>query len=68
MRLLAAVGDRAGAARAYHECVAMLQRELGIAPSPETQEAYTALMAQERDNEQPDTRAEQSTFPGGTPA
>ena len=46
MRLLAAVGDRAGAARAYHECVAMLQRELGIAPSPETQEAYTALMAQ----------------------
>jgi predicted ATPase len=46
MRLLAAVGDRAGTARAYHECVAMLQRELGIAPSPETQEAYTALMAQ----------------------
>jgi predicted ATPase len=46
MRLLAAVGDRAGAARAYQECVAALQRELGIAPSQETQEAYTALMAQ----------------------
>ena len=46
MRLLTAVGDRAGAARAYQECVATLQRELGIAPSQETQEAYTALMAQ----------------------
>jgi predicted ATPase len=46
MRLLAATGDRAGVARAYHECVALLQRELGIAPSQETQEAYTALMAQ----------------------
>jgi DNA-binding SARP family transcriptional activator len=46
MRLLAATGDRAGVARAYHECVAILQRELGIAPSQETQEAYTALMAQ----------------------
>jgi DNA-binding SARP family transcriptional activator/tetratricopeptide (TPR) repeat protein len=47
MRLLAAVGDRAGAARAYHECVAILQRELGMAPSQETQEAYTALMAED---------------------
>jgi predicted ATPase len=47
MRLLAAVGDRAGVARAYQECGAALQRELGIAPSLETQEAYAALMAQE---------------------
>src|SRR5262249_22774143 len=43
MRLLTAIGDRAGAARVYHECAAVLQRELGIAPSQETQEAYTAL-------------------------
>jgi predicted ATPase len=46
MRLLAAVGDRAGAARAYQEGVVALQRELGISPSQETQEAYSALMAQ----------------------
>ena len=46
VRLLTAVGDRAGAARAYQEGVATLQRELGIAPSQETQEAYAALMAQ----------------------
>jgi DNA-binding SARP family transcriptional activator len=47
MRLLTAVGDRAGAARVYHKCVAALERELGIAPSQETQEAYTALMAED---------------------
>jgi predicted ATPase len=46
MRLLTAVGDRAGAALAYRECVAALQRELGIAPSQETQQAYAALMTQ----------------------
>src|SRR5262249_6290434 len=43
MRLLTAAGDRAGAARVYHECAAVLQRELGIEPSQETQEASTAL-------------------------
>jgi predicted ATPase len=46
MRLLTAVGDRAGAARVYHECVAALQRELGIAPSQETHQAYTALVTE----------------------
>ena len=47
MRLFAATGDRASAARAYHECVAALQGELGIAPSQETEEAFDALMTQE---------------------
>jgi predicted ATPase len=47
MRLLIAVGDRAGAARVYHECTTALQRELSITPSQETREAYTALMAQD---------------------
>jgi predicted ATPase len=47
MRLFLARGDRASAARAYHECVAALQRELGIAPSQETEEAYDVLMAQD---------------------
>ena len=48
MRLLANSGDRAGVARAYQELVAALRRELGIAPSQETQEAHAALMAQRR--------------------
>lgn len=44
MRLLARNGDRAGALRVYHACATALQRELGIAPSPETQEAYERLV------------------------
>jgi predicted ATPase len=47
MRLLTMVGDRAGAAQVYHECVAVLRRELGIAPSKETDEVYSALMSQD---------------------
>ncbi|HLJ82166.1 MAG TPA: BTAD domain-containing putative transcriptional regulator [Ktedonobacterales bacterium] len=44
MRLLALKGDRAGALRVYHTCAATLQRELGIAPSSATYEAYQSLM------------------------
>ena len=44
MRLLARKGDRAGALRVYHTCVATLQREVGVAPSPATYEAYQHLM------------------------
>jgi DNA-binding SARP family transcriptional activator/predicted ATPase len=36
IRLLALVGDRAGAVRAFQECAAVLERELGVEPSPET--------------------------------
>ncbi|MEW6154510.1 MAG: AAA family ATPase [Actinomycetota bacterium] len=44
MRLHASAGDRAAAARVYHECVSTLQRELGVGPGPETVAQYEALM------------------------
>jgi DNA-binding SARP family transcriptional activator len=37
MRTLVAAGQRAEAVRAYNECVAVLRRELGVAPDIETQ-------------------------------
>jgi tetratricopeptide (TPR) repeat protein len=37
-------GDRAAALRAYHTCVSMLQRELGVEPGPATREAYERLL------------------------
>src|SRR5262249_21628294 len=46
MRLHHERGDRASALRVYHQCAAMLERELGVAPSPETRQAYEAVMAQ----------------------
>ena len=47
MRLLALTGDRAGALRAYHACATALQRELGIAPSAQTRQAYERLVRTE---------------------
>jgi predicted ATPase/DNA-binding SARP family transcriptional activator len=44
MRLHAACGDRAGALRVYHTCVAVLERELAVAPSAATQEAYGRVL------------------------
>ncbi|HEY7272018.1 MAG TPA: AAA family ATPase [Actinoplanes sp.] len=44
MRLHDALGDRARAVRVYHECVATLEDELGVAPSAETQALYEALL------------------------
>lgn len=44
MRLHDARGDRARALRVYHVCATTLERELGIEPSPETREAYEALL------------------------
>ena len=36
--------DRAAALRAYHTCVSLLQRELGVEPGPATREAYERLL------------------------
>ncbi|MFN8517227.1 MAG: AAA family ATPase, partial [Chloroflexia bacterium] len=44
MRLHDAAGDRARALRIYHACAATLERELGVAPSAATREAYEALL------------------------
>lgn len=43
MDLLAATGDRAAALRQYRACVAVLERELGVAPLPETTARYEAI-------------------------
>ncbi len=40
MRLSALAGDRAGVVRFYNTCGTVLQRELAIGPSPETQRVY----------------------------
>ncbi|HYP18824.1 MAG TPA: BTAD domain-containing putative transcriptional regulator, partial [Chloroflexia bacterium] len=45
MRLHASNGDRASALHVYHTCATVLQRELGISPSPSTQVAYQDLLA-----------------------
>jgi DNA-binding SARP family transcriptional activator len=47
MRLFMLNNDRASALRVYHTCVTTLQRELGVAPDPATQEAYRQLMQYE---------------------
>ena len=44
MRIRALSGDRAGALRVYHDCVTVLQRELGVEPSPATQRAYECVL------------------------
>lgn len=43
MALLARSGDRAGAIRRYRACVAVLDRELGVAPLAETTSLYEAI-------------------------
>ena len=43
MRLHALNGDRTAAVRAYHDCAAILQRELGVEPSRATRELYERL-------------------------
>lgn len=43
MAVLARSGDRSGAIRAYRACVAVLERELGVAPLADTTELYEAI-------------------------
>jgi DNA-binding SARP family transcriptional activator/tetratricopeptide (TPR) repeat protein len=43
MAVLARAGDRAGAIRQYRATVAVLERELGVAPLAETTELYEAI-------------------------
>ena len=44
MQLHAASGDRVGALRVYHTCVATLRRELDVGPNSATRAAYERLM------------------------
>jgi hypothetical protein len=47
MRLYALSGDRARALRVYHGCATALVREVGVAPSAATREAYERLIEPE---------------------
>ncbi|NLX42458.1 MAG: AAA family ATPase, partial [Chloroflexi bacterium] len=47
IRFHALNGDRAAALRVYHTCATTLQRELGVAPSQATREAYEQLLGAE---------------------
>ena len=44
MQLCALTGDRAGALRAYHTCVTVLRRELGVDPGAATREIHERLL------------------------
>ncbi|HMA33539.1 MAG TPA: BTAD domain-containing putative transcriptional regulator, partial [Chloroflexia bacterium] len=44
IQLYTRLGDYAAAVRAYHQCAAILERELGVAPSPPTRELYDLLL------------------------
>ena len=48
IRLYDSAGDKARAVAAYHECASVLERELGIQPSPPTKAAYEAVLVRER--------------------
>lgn len=44
MRLHAAASDRAAALHAFHRCANLLERELGVEPTPETRALYRELL------------------------
>ena len=44
MQFLVWSGDRVGALRQYRECAAVLDRELGVSPLPETRQLYEMIM------------------------
>lgn len=48
MEVQAELGDRAAAMHTFHRCVAVLERELGVAPDPATQRLADRLFAGQR--------------------
>lgn len=44
IRLYAAAGDRASALRAYHQCMRLLRRELGVEPGAATRELFERIL------------------------
>ena len=64
LRLHALNGDRAGIARTYRECKAVLKRELDVEPSAETEAAYEQW---KRYSEPANGKTERLPGPPGTP-
>jgi predicted ATPase/DNA-binding SARP family transcriptional activator len=58
IELYAATGDRGSALRQFEQCTAILERELGVGPLPETQSVYHAIL---------ETRPLPETAPAATP-
>lgn len=63
MELLALAGDRAGAIRQYRQCVAVLERELGVGPLEQTTALYEAI----REGRYPPIEAPSSLLSGREP-
>src|SRR3982750_1784250 len=59
IRLHAANHDRASALRAYHQCMRVLRREMGVEPGPATQELFQRILKAE-------PRAPLESIPGST--
>ena len=53
MRLYVQQGRRGAALRQYQTCVAVVRRELGAAPEPETRALYLELLQQEPERAEP---------------
>ncbi|MCA1554468.1 MAG: AAA family ATPase, partial [Chloroflexi bacterium] len=64
MRLYAWSGERAAALRQYHECVRVLDAELGVAPLVETSELFEAI--QHNKLAGPTSNVERPTSPSAT--
>jgi len=72
MRLHSLAGDRAGALRVFHECAAVLERELAVVPDAATRLAYEEIVREESEPTsigwaQPDEPATAAVGPSGRP-
>ena len=67
MLLHAWAGDRAGSMQTYRECVAILDRELGVAPLEETTELFDAILDEDLPPA-PGVRRAVRTHPAPVPA
>ncbi|MCU1294881.1 MAG: 6-hydroxy-D-nicotine oxidase, partial [Bryobacterales bacterium] len=65
IRLHAANQDRASALRAYHQCMRVLRRELGVEPGPATQELFKRIL---KDDHGAGTRSQTSGSVVSSPA
>jgi DNA-binding SARP family transcriptional activator len=57
IRLHAANQDRSSALRAYHQCMRVLRRELGVEPGPATLELFERILKAEPEASRPATKA-----------
>jgi DNA-binding SARP family transcriptional activator len=61
MAIYLSSGERARAVRTYHQCVEVLEKEMGLDPSPETRKLYRQIMEREVPAEEPSRVTEKRT-------